>query len=105
VVEDMKTIHKWTDEEIEANIFQRYCKDSINGNTYDPTSIMHYSFPATWIKSGKVPPRNTKLSIYDKQLASKIYPQSFNYLLWLPAGLLFGVIAWRSKPFLSSFYN
>jgi len=73
VIEEMKR-QNWTEEMIEANIFQRYSSNSINGTTYDETSIMHYELPAHWLKDGNQIPQNTKLSTLDKKMALETYP-------------------------------
>lgn len=66
----------WTAEQARHNVLEKYGQDQINGTKFDAHSIMLYSFPGTWTKSGQGTTENKKLSELDKQfIASSVaYP-------------------------------
>jgi serralysin len=47
----------------------------MNGNTYDPTSIMHYSIPRSWTRNGQEVKTNWELSERDKKYIARCYPR------------------------------
>jgi hypothetical protein len=93
VYRDLQRTNGWSRDQVDANMFakygswerchnatneydkMRYCKDQlVNGSDYDVTSIMHYWYPMTWIKSGPTKiPVNTDYSALDKQWLKKYY--------------------------------
>jgi hypothetical protein len=56
----------WDRATVDNNMFRTYDLDQINGTTFDPESIMLYSFPASWTLDGFSSERNTELSEADK---------------------------------------
>ncbi len=121
----LKRTNGWTPEQVDQNMFKKYgdrdmCKkvsamnpyasqkldiegycmgEEVNGSAYDPHSIMHYFYPATWILSGqKEIPVNTTLSAMDKKWLEKYYGGvgwgwSIVVVLIL-IGLMIGAIVW-----------
>jgi hypothetical protein len=65
----------WTREEIETNVLGKYSLDQLNATKFDPHSIMLYSFPAEFMKSGKATKHNTRLSSADKRFIKRQYPR------------------------------
>lgn len=75
VIEDLSgPPNNWTVAQIESNVFRRYETSQINGSTFDPKSIMLYSFPAAWTVNGFHTEPNDVLSDLDKEFAKKVYP-------------------------------
>lgn len=70
--------NNWDTKKVDDNIFKRYTDAEITNNGYDPTSIMHYQFPASFFKNGKESPYNTKLSDLDRKLFQKLYPKQYS---------------------------
>ena len=56
----------WTPEQIRHNVLNKYAADQIRGTTFDPDSIMLYSFPGSWVKSGVGTKANSVLSEVEK---------------------------------------
>ncbi|NRA68971.1 MAG: hypothetical protein HRU19_31160 [Pseudobacteriovorax sp.] len=56
-------------------MLDRYKNDQINGSSYDPDSIMVYSFPASLTKNGISSKWNSELSEMDKEMARRVYPK------------------------------
>jgi hypothetical protein len=100
VYSELKRTNGWDTATVDRNMFMKYgdydnCKksvalpntdpnkqtqinsyctgDLVNGSKYDPTSIMHYFFPSSWILSGPVIPHNTAYSCLDKLWLQKYY--------------------------------
>jgi hypothetical protein len=65
----------WTEEQIYLNVLKKFHRSQGHQLTYDPTSIMHYSFPASVMWDKKAIPRNIGLSEQDIQFISSIYPR------------------------------
>lgn len=74
-----KRTQNWTREITEHNILNKLSKASASGSNWDPTSVMHYGFPAELI-SGPSPYNVTgvadpqQLSETDKSTAALFYP-------------------------------
>ena len=65
----------WTDEQIEFNIFYKYDADHTQFTAFDRDSIMVYEIPPAWTQDGATFPRNSKLSVMDKQFIAERYPR------------------------------
>lgn len=67
----------WDSATVEHNIFEKYAIDQINGGSFDPDSVMLYSFPASWTLNGFSSHANTVLSAMDKAFiaSEKMYPK------------------------------
>lgn len=63
----------WSEPEIEANIFKRYQKSSINGTAYDSLSIMMYAIPAEFRLDRIATPWNRELSALDRFFVGSKY--------------------------------
>jgi hypothetical protein len=61
---------------IENNIFRALSRNFTQFTQHDPSSIMHYSFPATWTRNGMAIPENDELSETDKSFISSKYPRT-----------------------------
>lgn len=68
--------NNWDLATIEHNIFERYSLSQINGSSFDPESIMLYSFPASWTNNGVGTDFNDSLSDIDKEFAGRVYPST-----------------------------
>ena len=73
--------NNWNERQIRHNMYAHYSKDSKYAGPYDPTSIMHYSFPRSWFKNPNDPRNpvlrdNQTLSRKDIQLLSRKYPKN-----------------------------
>jgi len=68
----------WDAETIEANMFETYSVSQVRGTAYDPKSIAHYFYPATWVKTGEALLGNQNLSDKDKLALSMEYPRANN---------------------------
>ena len=64
----------WSDKTTEENIIQRYNRDSINGSSFDPLSIMLYFFPASLTTNKVGTHQNLRLSGLDVLWIHKTYP-------------------------------
>jgi hypothetical protein len=64
----------WTKQQIDFNILQRYSSGQTNSTTFDPDSIMLYSFPASLFLDHKGTKTNTTLSKQDKSFIAQMYP-------------------------------
>lgn len=70
--------NNWDEQQVQANMFDRYAEAEIRGTEYDKESIMHYFFPAAWTKE-RIPMRaNQNLSAQDKYFLQLTYPQMTN---------------------------
>lgn len=76
--------NNWDLASIEHNVFRRYELGQINGSSFDPDSIMLYSFPAIWTLDGFSTDFNPSLSEVDKEFASRVYPSNDNEVVELP---------------------
>ena len=65
--------NKWSDKEIEENIFKRYDKTELIGGVYDPTSIMIYGIPRELLENGKEIKWNQTISKGDKTIVYNTY--------------------------------
>ena len=59
---------------MDLKIFEKYKTSSTNFSQYDPTSIMHYGFPAELTLNGVGTLRNPTLSATDKEYIARWYP-------------------------------
>lgn len=66
--------NNWSREDIDFNVVEKYSVDQLNASTFDPKSIMLYSFPAALLVSGKALPDNVVLSRGDKRFIRQMYP-------------------------------
>jgi hypothetical protein len=76
---------KWTKEDVDRNIIDKYDIASTNSSNYDPFSIMQYSIPASHTLDGYSVGLNLKLSATDKVFMSKTY----SYPSVLNSGMIF----------------
>ncbi len=67
--------NNWDIETIENNIFRGLSKTYTQYTNYDPSSVMHYSFPAEWTLKGIAIPENDELSETDKAFIANTYPR------------------------------
>lgn len=65
----------WSMEVIDNNIFRALSQTKTQFTQYDPSSVMHYGFPASWTQNGIAIPENFQLSETDKNFVAKIYPR------------------------------
>lgn len=66
--------NNWTRGDVDFNVFAKYSATTTNYSTYDPFSIMHYSFPAELTTNGMSTPANTNFSTTDRMYARQLYP-------------------------------
>ena len=71
----MIEIHKWTKEQIDDNILNNLDKESINGSTFDPLSIMQYPYPPEWTTNKVGSKLNGRFSGKDVLWICKTYPK------------------------------
>jgi hypothetical protein len=65
----------WSQETTKENIINKYDKNSINGSSFDPLSIMLYFFPASLTTNNKGTKQNFRLSGEDVLWIHQIYPK------------------------------
>ena len=65
--------NNWPLATIRHNMFDKYNLTQINGSQFDPTSVMLYSFPASWTLNGFHSNPNEVLSQVDMAFAGKVY--------------------------------
>jgi hypothetical protein len=68
--------NSWSKDEIDFNILNKYARDQLNASTFDPRSIMLYSFPPELVQGGKGTAENDVLSRRDKYWIRRWYPRS-----------------------------
>lgn len=71
------TIYNWPTERIDNNLFKRLPKELVRvQGAYDPTSIMHYTFPRSFVNNydelGLLPHPNTRLSQSDIHMLNNL---------------------------------
>ena len=67
--------NNWDRATIDHNMFATYPRQEIQGTATDPTSIMMYPLPASWVKPPSTPVGlNSNLSATDKSFIKKAYP-------------------------------
>lgn len=68
----------WTVPQIEHNVLNKYSNDQIRGTGFDPSSIMLYFFPDSWVLNGSGTGANEVLSGTDQTFISSAaaYPGS-----------------------------
>ncbi len=66
--------NNWDRATIDSNMFTVYSQTQLNGTTFDPKSILLYSFPASWTVNGFHVEPNAVLSELDKQWLASKYP-------------------------------
>lgn len=65
----------WSQEQVEAQVFQVYSRELTNFSRYDPKSIMHYSIPPELLTDpSRAVPWNTKRSALDREFIRRRYP-------------------------------
>ena len=67
--------NNWSKEEIDHNVIQKYSITQLNATTFDPDSIMLYSFPPELTLDHKGTKENTDISAGDKKFIAKMYPK------------------------------
>lgn len=65
---------RWSLEQIESNLFQRYDGSETQFTAFDPQSIMLYRIPTHWTLDGRAFPLNSTLSPTDKAFIRACYP-------------------------------
>jgi hypothetical protein len=65
--------NNWSAETIQHNMFNKYNAADVTATTWDKTSIMEYSFPASWTHSGINIPMNQHLSDMDVAFLRRVY--------------------------------
>lgn len=112
---------KWTKEEADLFILNNIDKESINGSTFDPLSVMQYQYPPEWttnkirsVLNGRfskkdvlwickkypkqnedptVTAENFYQRVYGESLQSSIDPKkSDSKIIWIVIGIVFGLI-------------
>lgn len=66
--------NNWSRQQVDQQVFETYAVDRFNGSKYDPSSMMHYIFPADWFLVNPHLPTVTHPSPLDKEWISKTYP-------------------------------
>jgi serralysin len=74
VKRDVSSRWRWSDRDIETNIFKHYNQDDVLATQRDPLSIMMYPIPKSWTLDGFSSDFNRELSAEDKRLVKYIYP-------------------------------
>ena len=64
----------WDQATVDVNFFEQYDRTSTQFTRFDPTSVMLYSFPASWTLDGAVSPQNSELSAIDRSFICALYP-------------------------------
>lgn len=68
--------NNWSPEDIKFNVLQKYSPTGISSTTFDPDSIMLYSFDGRLFKDGLGPTNsNTKVSPKDVSFMKTMYPK------------------------------
>lgn len=75
VIEWAKDSQGWSEETTRENIINKYDKNSINGSTFDPLSIMLYFFSADLTTNNIGTQQNFRLSGEDVLWIHQIYPK------------------------------
>jgi ATP-dependent Zn protease len=73
VLEWAKETQGWSEQTTRDNIINKYDKNSINGSSFDPLSIMLYFFPASLTLNNIGTKQNFRLSEQDVLWIDKIY--------------------------------
>jgi len=71
----LRDMPHWTVDQVDHNIVDRYKETQLIGDSYDPSSIMHYFFPLDWTEDGYAMQQNEKMSLGDIALLKKLYPK------------------------------
>lgn len=67
--------NNWDLATITSNVFDQYARNQLTATAHlELTSIMMYTFPASWTTNHIATPYNIVLSAVDKQLARTLYP-------------------------------
>ncbi len=66
--------NKWSKQQVDQNIFQKYGTDITQFSQYDRESIMHYPVPKDLTFEGFEVAWNTELSPMDKKFIGEMYP-------------------------------
>lgn len=68
------SVYRWTEDEIERNLFTQFPATDITNSVYDPDSIMHYPVESVFTTTGQSIGLNTHLSAQDKAFIKMCYP-------------------------------
>lgn len=66
----------WDQPTVDHNVFGRYSSTTTQFSSFDPKSIMLYSFPTTWTLDGQTLEENSELSATDKAFIENVYPRA-----------------------------
>ncbi|HEX8224272.1 MAG TPA: hypothetical protein VF605_10700 [Allosphingosinicella sp.] len=67
--------NNWARDKIDRNMFETYPPQKIRGTATDPSSIMMYPIPASWVNPPSQPVGlNSTLSATDREFIKKAYP-------------------------------
>ena len=66
--------NKWSKEEIDHNILEKYSPEGLSAASFDEHSIMLYQFDADLFLDHKILPLNYQLSDMDKRMIGYMYP-------------------------------
>lgn len=68
--------NRWSREEIDANVLEKYSSDGMAASAFDARSIMLYAFSGDLFTDGKgATNNNTRLSAGDKRKVAQMYPR------------------------------
>lgn len=73
LVEMTQPPNRWSVEQVDRNIIDRFAPADVTVTPFDPASIMAYEIPPSWLLGGAALPRNTCLSSGDIALVSALY--------------------------------
>ena len=65
----------WDTATIQSNVFAQYDEAQTQYSHFDPTSIMLYPIPSTWVLNDREVQRNYTLSKMDKEFIQTLYPR------------------------------
>jgi len=68
--------NRWTRNQIDINIVQKYSLNQLNATKFDGKSVMLYAFPSSLILGGGGTANNTDLSAGDKSFIAQMYPKT-----------------------------
>jgi hypothetical protein len=78
--------NRWTSQQTDVNLFQRYAAEETNYTAFDKQSIMLYPIPNDFTIGDFEVGWNTKLSDMDKQFIAQIYPGAPKPAVEIPVG-------------------
>ena len=83
-----KRTNGWSKAQVDAQVFNTFAEEVVEGSAYDPTSIMTYSIPREFVLDGRYAhPAVTRLSQTDRDKAAHWYgaPMETYVNTWLPS--------------------